>query len=186
MSKAGDMCSICRPGSYTSKRLKVEEERIVQLLESMQIPFIREHRISFCGAQQGNTTFALLDFLIEQLSRRIIVSVDERQHDSWSGYEISCELARMADVCQAIALEDNSRPLLWVRYNPNAYRVDGELCKTGRGDRQLALSALLRDGTSTGIVYMYYDVDESNQLIIAGKDGYDSVFHATYVTKVIT
>ena len=129
----------------------------------------------------SHRSFALVDMVVEQPTRRALLSIDENQHRDES---LGCEIARMTSVIQGIALSDNVRPLLWIRFNPDAYRVDGHLQRMPKKRRYEQLLQLLRDVPDvTGVVYMYYDVDSNNDLMLLQEEGYSKHFHSQYVTR---
>jgi hypothetical protein len=111
-----------------------------------------------------------------------IVECDELAHES---YMISCECSRMEQCSEAIMTSGETRPIVFVRYNPNGeYTVDGEEVKVTRKDRESRLLEVLADIQSgkisftlpLNIVYLFYstqndipevcyDPDYSEQLI---------------------
>ncbi|GAQ93660.1 Zinc finger-containing protein [Klebsormidium nitens] len=139
------------------QKRKREEVRIAKLLEGSSIDFKREHYVNF-GCLQG--TFARADFVIIQNGKVVVLEVDEYQHES---YGVACDVARMAKIYEAWLLEGNGLPVRFLRYNPNAYHVDGKKQKVKRAAREERLLEAIReaseaDGDGMQVRYMYYDV----------------------------
>ena len=104
---------------------------------------------------------------------------------------MSCEMARMPwvthegpIVVEAIQADRNTRPSLWIWYNPDSFKIDWEnqeiskkyrfqkLCQEILIDRPT-----LKDGFQ--ILYMYYDLDEyPNLKILLEDDEYPGWFNA--------
>jgi hypothetical protein len=138
---------------------KREESRIVKLLKKNNIDFKREHRVNF---HCSGGTHARPDFIIIINGRVIIVEVDEDQHKT---YAYGCDVARMANICEAWILDGNTLPVRIIRYNPHAFRVDGRLAKVKKVDREARLleavkDAAERDGDGLQVQYMYYDMED--------------------------
>jgi hypothetical protein len=99
------------------------------------------------------------------LSAIIIVECDEFQHDD---RDTSCEVARMTQVNEALALEGNTLPIIWIRWNPDAFRVNGDLQKVKKKERGHLLVRFLKALESTtslepgsvSIFYLFYDHDD--------------------------
>jgi len=142
-------------------RRKKQEQRIAKALERAGIHFKREQRISFTCFKNTGTQSARIDFYIDiHLKCIIFLEVDEKQHKY--GYAIGCDMARMSHVLTALRLEGNTLPILFVRYNPHAYRLDGHLQRTLKKDREAQLVQFLTTykpltSGSIDIAYMFYD-----------------------------
>ena len=160
------------------QKQKKEEEKLAKLLTSNNIDFKREHQINFSCV---GSTFARIDFVIIKDGVAIFLEVDENQH-KFGEYSIACDMKRMASIYEALLYEDNTLPLYFIRYNPHAYRVGGELQKRKTVDRQQELLDVI-DSISTktvkrlSILYMYYDcdtlVDGSIRLSVHGDPEYN-------------
>lgn len=137
-------------------RQKLEEEKVARCLRHAGIPFAREHVVTF---QCWGGSKASADFLVLNRGMVVIVEVDEFQH---SQYGQHCEVARMAKIHESLALEGNTLPVVIIRYNPHAFKVDGETKRTTSRTRQTALVDMIRSvlpgpDSTLSIVYMYYD-----------------------------
>ena len=142
-------------------RQKKQEQRLARALDAAGVPYKREHRIDFSCMGATNCR---IDFLV-LLANGVLVMLecDEHQHSD-TGY--SCDLRRMAYVREALTIEGNTLPLVFLRYNPDAFKVGGVTRPTKKKDREARLVALLRDlevRDATGLPpmtlqYLYYDV----------------------------
>ena len=141
------------------QRQKREEQKVAKALEAAGIYFKREHHVSF---DCWDDTFARLDFLVLKPSCCILVEVDEGEHE-W--YGIECEVSRMTKVHAAFAVEGNTLPLLFIRYNPHAFKVDGQLCAVGTGNRLARLVQFVQDwqcvpAKALEVQYMFYSCEK--------------------------
>lgn len=147
---------------------KKEEKRVTKMLTEWGLNFDCETTIN---ASRGNCLtdtnrhFSRLDYhIINCTSAVLLLEVDEEQHH-W--YNLSCELGRMADVRASLLKAGVTKPIYWIRYNPNGkYFVDFEEIKISREKRELALKAKLEELCSPDFVpenevsihYMFYDL----------------------------
>jgi hypothetical protein len=120
----GRQCAYCCPGSVLAKRAKKEEEAVSAVLLAHGIVFQREVHIEYSCISSGYKKSAYLDIVAELPDKRVILEIDEYQHKRVS-YSVKCDLARMTNVMAAVACDNNSRHTLWIRCNPNAFKVDG-------------------------------------------------------------
>ncbi len=157
-------------------RRKLEEEKVAKCFKKAEIHFAREHHVSFRCWGGSN---ASADFLVLIKGAVVIIEMDEHQH---SHYDQSCEVARMAKIHEALTLEGSTLPVVIIRYNPHAFKVDGATKRTTSRTRQRGLVETIRslrpgqDGTLR-IVYMYYDAittDGDPTLCIWNSQDYNS------------
>ncbi len=96
----------------------------------------------------------------------VFVECDEFQHDD---RDTSCEVARMTQVNEALALEGNTLPIVWVRWNPDACRVNGVKLRIPQKERGAQLVRFLHALTSSSVAllpgsvsifYLFYDRDD--------------------------
>lgn len=120
------MCIVCDPKAR--KKRKTKENLLAKGLEEGEITFQREIHIGYTCSEleTENKKSAYIDFVIERPTHRILLECDESQHKDRI---MSCEMARMAWLMESIQAGGNTRPTLWIRFNPDAYRVGGELQK---------------------------------------------------------
>jgi hypothetical protein len=128
---------------------------------------------------------------------RIIVCVNENQHKqldraegeycyssfNWEdrlSYErngVKADLKRMVDVLTALNQMSNARPTLFIMFNPDRYRVDGQVkmashpCTWGPRVAQLVEVIQTHEMDDTlEILYMYYDMEGGVPLILSEPD----------------
>ena len=145
-------------------RQKKQEQRIARALEIAKIPFTREHHIDFRCVTDIEGHYARIDFVVMLHGAVYFIEVDEGQHRfGKDGGTIRCDLKRMANVVMSLTLEGNTIPIIFIRYNPDAFKVGGETRKTPKKEREAALIALLNaEGAFEAaapltIRYMFYD-----------------------------
>ena len=163
-------------GAYKAVR---KQQVLAKILEDAGFDFKHEHKVdTSCSVEAMNeleSKSRRLDMIriirimhtVSSLSAIIIVECDEFQHDD---RDTSCEVARMTQVNEALALEGNTLPIVWIRWNPDAFRVNGDLQKVKKKERGAQLVRLLREMEmgkanlspgSVSILYMFYDRDDS-------------------------
>ena len=131
----------------------------------------------------------MIDFVIWQPKYVVILSVDEHQHSETKncfGYTVSCELARMSRSVGAIVQEQTWRgadpvPIKWIRYNPDAYSIDGARQKTTQELRHAALLAEISTCPvkQLEVKYMFYDMVCDVPEIFSHRD-YNDTWRAAY------
>jgi hypothetical protein len=135
------------------------------------VVFQREVRIDYRCITSGGKHNARIDMVAELPDKRVMFEVDEYQHKRVAG-SIACDLARLTNVMSAVACDNNARPTLWVRFNPNAFKVDGTTKRVPRRERYAALIAAMRLPVSRPltILYMYYDMQQGEPVITSDPD----------------
>lgn len=98
-----------------------------------------------------------VDFIFEMQAGVVLLECDERQHCE---YVKRCELVRQAEV----ALGFGGLPVHWIRYNPDAFKINGITRVTKREERESTLlrhlqMALTRPdfGNFITVTYICYD-----------------------------
>ena len=99
----------------------------------------------------------------------IFLEVDEKQHKFGYG-GVGCDMKRMSRIMESMALEGNTLPLVFIRYNPDVYKVDGKKIEKTKGKREEALVELLKSSVCSPtqpltVQYMFYDVEDGETLI---------------------
>lgn len=173
------------------QRKKRQEVKILDLLQANDIPFKAQHTIDFkClgGMRDGSRCY--VDFLVEvrdtsdMLVGFIFLEVDEYQHKT---YAIDCDTRRMADVYESLIVEGNTFPIAFIRYNPDAFKVNGNTKTVPAPVRKARLLDLLKTWTFQqpfSILYMYYDTDDENPLIF-DDPAYNEAFKAAFVGSIV-
>jgi hypothetical protein len=91
----------------------------------------------------------------------------------------------MNNVVTSWVLDGNSIPVVWIRYNPHAYRIDGILAKMPTKERHRQLLELLNkisfeNSPAVRIFYMFYDTENGSPLILS-----DPEYHPVVKTWVV-
>jgi hypothetical protein len=133
---------------------------------------------------------AKIDFRlpVENDDYYLFIEVDEHQHidtyhhnDPW--YTVVCEQARMLDVQQSLAMSatrsgKETPKVVWIRYNPDLFTVDGITTRVMTTERLQSLINVVRTMPNPTqpltLIYMFYDV-ENGRLRIEN----DPDFHST-------
>jgi hypothetical protein len=179
---------------YTARR-KTQEERIRKALvnagydeyyASETMPpirsFKREKRIDFtCAGASADRDFCRIDFVVAVPSGFVFLEVDEDQHRFGYDGMVSCDMKRMSSVMSSIVIElgDRVPNIFWLRYNPNAWRVGGELRSVRKVEREAALVRWLQDYDAEAplqIGYAFYDCDECGSLAVLDNEEYHDQF----------
>jgi len=87
-------------------------------------------------------------------------------------------MKRMSKIMESLALEGNTLPVVLLRYNPDAFSVDGKAVKKLKAVREAELVSLLNDPASDVfscdqplvIQYMYYDVSGGAPTVTSDPD----------------
>jgi hypothetical protein len=116
------------------------------------------------------------------------LEVDENQHRG----DTQCDVSRMHDVTASVRIggsvpEDTA--ILWIRYNPDAFRVDGVLRTVPTRMRLARLAEFIRTYAPVPLqmlatVYMYYDVLDGDPAVFTGGE-YDGGMKAHVLSSVI-
>lgn len=129
--------------------------------------------------REGDRCF--IDFLIQIRNQNghvigiVFLEVDEGQH-KWYGVE--CEVRRMADVHLSLTLEENTLPILFIRYNPHRHSKDGKtyrLLKRTREDRLVRYLRNVKFDQAFAVTYMFYDSQDGLPCVI-DDPAYDESF----------
>jgi Holliday junction resolvase len=123
------LCNYCRPATIQAHN---KELAIKALLEAQlgHIDFVHDRvteAILECACRKYRP-----DFWAELPTFVLVIEVDEHQHEQ---YEPSCELRRLVELLVACM----GKPLVVIRYNPDAYMIQGETQRTSTKKRQAAL-----------------------------------------------
>jgi hypothetical protein len=104
---------------------KRAEQRVASLLDGAGLEYKREHTVGFaCVTGESGRSYARVDFVLLSGGQVTFLEVDEGQH-KFGDFSVSCDMARMGRIVESLAIEGNTLPVLFVRYNPDAYRVAG-------------------------------------------------------------
>jgi len=122
--------------------------------------FKREMHVDFKCVGDIDGKFARVDFMLTTASGHLVaLEVDEGQHRFGYG-SIGCDMKRMTKIYESMVLEGHTQ-LTFLRYNPDAYKVAGQLQKIRKTAREEWLLAHLMSlpPSSDGLCvdYAYYD-----------------------------
>ena len=142
----------------------------------------REVTVAFnCFATDGK--FARLDGVLHFPERglTVLLEVDEDQHVH---YMVACDARRMMDVTTALMCSATATPhVLWVRFNPDTFMVDGVKQRIKTADRLQALHDFIANYQPVqpvAIAYMFYDMLDGEPAVFADAD-YDSSVKTLHV-----
>jgi hypothetical protein len=147
------------------RRLKLKEGAIEDLLILHGYDFKRQHYVNFkCAVSEE--TWAVCDAVLLFRNTVVILEVDEDQH---AAYGISCDVKRMGLTVESLRVGGNTQRIAFIRYNPDAFTVDGITKRTYRQERHDALISLLREletepdapgAEDVRTYYLFYDTTE--------------------------
>ena len=132
--------------------------------------YIREKRVDFRRVSNSMACkWANIDFVVGVNGGQVFLEIDEHQHKA---YDISCETRRMTTVHESIMLDPSNplvqMPLVFIRYNPDTFRVNGCLQKLTKAEREQTLMdyicGMMLDETHAGqlqVKYMFYDTSSN-------------------------
>lgn len=159
----------------TGKAAFRQETRLAEFFRQKNVPFEWNQRMYICDATTGRVTslqhrdedgkiFYRPDFMfLSYLDRLIIVSCDEHEHNSVN-YPWDCELTRMQKVMASLKISSKNggydpRPIQWIRFNPNAFKIDGRTARLRMHQRYEILWRLMQSGR-TGLFYLFYSTTQ--------------------------
>jgi hypothetical protein len=153
---------------------KKKEQEVADYLSSNNISFNREHYIDFKCVFEDDTC-CRIDFNIIYNDVVFFLEVDEYQHD-W--YSQQCETRRMYSVFQSLSVEGNTLPIVFIRYNPDRYKVKSEnvkICKQIRMKNILDFITTFKTTSLFSIKYMYYDLQDDKLDILTNPEYIEDV-----------
>jgi hypothetical protein len=119
VSKRPYLCEYCKPES--AKRKKTKEMLVVKFFQEQEMKFIHNKSVgASCGSYRP-------DLLFDAGTHFVVVEVDENQHKNIASndrYGNICERVRENNIFIALGL-----PTVFIRYNPDACRIDGTLIR---------------------------------------------------------
>jgi hypothetical protein len=106
------------------------------------------------------------DLVFDACSKVVIIEVDENQHQS-SNYSDCDPVIRMKNVCSSFG----GLPTVFIRWNPDSFKMEGQLQEVQRSKRLEVLEAWLRHfmdpqtvvSDLLSVMYLYY-TDRNNDL----------------------
>lgn len=161
------------------ERRKNEEAKIETLFkEKYPQAFIREHRIEHTCLKMINS-HSRIDFLFPNHGNvHIAFEVDEYQHREYSQI---CETSRMNNIVSSLRLGGDDTPVVFVRYNPHSFKVDGTSKRTARIERHTKICELLdsikiiEPANQIQVFYMFYDTISERPVVMTDPEYFDAV-----------
>ena len=159
-------------------RKKIHEERLRKFLKQHYAVDEEVHIRYKDGCVPNPDKYcSRVDFgVVEITSAVVIVECDEWKHES---YLTSCECSRMEQTSEAIIKSGDTRPIVYIRFNPNdTYTVDGVVQKANKKSREEQLLLLLKKiqaeeiafDLPLNIIYMYYDMEDGVPAVCGDPD----------------
>jgi hypothetical protein len=152
------------------KRCKLQESIVEKLLKDNNIEYKREYRITF---RHIGLTYARVDFIININGVIICLEVDENQHIH---YRIKYEVNRMYYVYKSLMMNINIIPIVFIRYNPHGYKINGMTKRTTLEERHEKLIETIKYALTlndNAIIYLFYNMDNQHKPIILSDPSYD-------------
>ncbi len=147
-----DYCMVVKPQVTHKKELAIKK-----FLDDNKIVYESHDKIIDVQCNKKRP-----DFVIDTLTFKIIVEVDENQHSS---YSTECEEIRMKDIFQSFG----GTHVLFIRYNPDEFKINGILQNVGSKQRKSVLLNLInyymkQFGLPYPIckIYLFYDNYDPN------------------------
>ena len=146
-------CMDCDPTNFKVKRL-YKQNKIKHLLDAKGFKYTQSD-ITIDNAKCGKER---PDFLFDCKTHQLILEVDENQHRERA---CECEQTRMVNITNSLGM-----PTVFLRYNPDDYKVKNKKVKTSDKQRHETLIRWLKYYMKTPptsqkeflrVIYMYYD-----------------------------
>lgn len=162
LSPAGT-CLNCGEISKIKRQYLIKQKCVKMALEAAHIK-IDSYDKQLDG---GECSRKRPDFVIDGTYRKIVVEVDEHQHNRGRDYGLLCEYRRMWDIAQALGM-----PTIFIRYNPDSYLdINGVRRDPPASIREAALiswitTLIARDpppGVFASTLYLYYDLFDKSE-----------------------
>ena len=153
---------------------KKKEEHMAKFLTSINLDFKREHRIDF-KCVNSNTTWCNIDFIIIFNACLFFIECDEDQHRQ---YDVICENDRMNKCINSLFIEGNRLPIVFIRFNPDTYRINNIIQKIKIQDRYNQLYKFMiefKPNKPVSVKYLFYN-EIDNKLEILKDPLYDKEF----------
>jgi hypothetical protein len=155
----GDFCRTCVP--IASSNARVREARMAATLKEWAsdglIPEVNYWNKQNPMAEPLQCGRFRPDFVYEWNEGVLVLEYDEQMH---SDRPKQCELDRM----EKVTLGYGARPVFWIRYNPDAFKVGGKTFTTTRETREKVLLKMLQETIGHAdynhfmtVCYLFYD-----------------------------
>jgi hypothetical protein len=139
-----------------------------------------------CSNVSDAYTYVLVDCVMVVNNTLVLLECDEKQHKDHTKYQVGNEVLRMKAASAALQRQYPSMPLLWVRFNPHGYKLDGRKQRLPLLPRLEELDQFLRSYQPVqpvAVLYAGYDrlssTTGSGVVAITRHPDYDPAFAAT-------
>jgi hypothetical protein len=159
-----NLCVDCNP---EKQKLKIRKEQIISDVLEEKFPnykFIRDKSSPYIKICTGK--YIRPDFVLILDERAIIIEVDEHQHES---YPENCEVTRFVN----ISMSYGGSPVIWIRYNPDSFKINEESQNVSPKMRLNQLVELIQKYVDLSfeelkkliiVEYLFYDDDRQQRL----------------------
>jgi len=135
LNKKG-LCRECDPGDHFKFRRKTQELKVKAWLDASDLHSdYSSHDKSFPEVHECFDKRYRPDFLFDCGTHFVVLEVDEHQH---RGKTYECDRKRMYEIFASLGL-----PTIFIRYNPDEYKVDRKKYNPGDASRQKYLFSIL-------------------------------------------
>ena len=146
--------------------VKTQELEVRKALEAAGLEFRYQQYVRLPEDGVSRKKCAYLDFTFRRSWGLLVLEVDEDQHRRTTLDPLD-DCRRDFDICRALGL-DPSECLVIVRYNPNAFRVNGAHFRMSTKQRITALLNLIRSDAKPPSHFqrwfLYYDCETDSKL----------------------
>ena len=158
LGKTG-LCDICL--GYAEKAHHSKELKIKKLFDANGFVYESHDKVidTDCNSKRP-------DFVFDYPFFKIIVEVDENQHFN---YTCECEQVRMIEIHQAFG----STPVIFIRYNPDEFQMNGVKQKLVSSKREAKLLQLLNDYKNISVGEKHWNMNMPLSVIYMFYDDYD-------------
>jgi hypothetical protein len=137
-----------------------EEMKVQKFLDEHGFDYKREHWVDHSCT--GGTNSRIDFFMPFYLGKgHVILECDEEQH---SHIDPICEISRMNAIVTSLMIGSGTdTPVVFIRYNPHGYKINGKIVQTTLNQRHQKLLMTLRSlefEFPVQIIYLFYDDDE--------------------------
>jgi hypothetical protein len=145
------------------QRQKKTENAMAMFFCANNVLYKREQKVDFKCVEVQDDKWARIDFTLDVV-KGVLVLVENDEH-AHSYIDTSCDVKRIAEIIESWALDGFTLPVVFIRFNPHAYRVNGALRKRALVERHETLLSILEDhdhpiydaSAPLKILHMYYD-----------------------------
>lgn len=172
-------------GPKAMLKRKKKEHWVAQELQKSGVFITKRERQIDHKDLNSDAKFSRIDFdLTAATSQHVLfLEVDEFAH---ADRMVTCETRRMMDVVSALRTQGEMRRILWVRFNPDQFMIEGIKRKVSKEDKMAKLVSFLQSYQPTldvEIAYLFYSTTDGKPTIMSDPDFPDSI--KSLVTRVV-